>query len=117
MSDEDQPNPKAPDPVRRSLVLGRGACGIGRAIAVEFAANGADVVILGIAAPVSPASDAEPATLDDMAGTVRQVQGCGLPRPGPLPKRAGGVLAPYAVIPSSAVLDVASRPGPPLYSP
>jgi NAD(P)-dependent dehydrogenase (short-subunit alcohol dehydrogenase family) len=140
MSDDDQPDLKTPDPVRRSLVLGGGvaasvamaagaaaqtrtdarpdggphrldgqpmpeppanksagpvtpgrgtmltgkvavvtggARGIGRAIAVEFAANGADVVILDIAAPVSPASDAEPATLDDMAETVRQVQGYG----------------------------------------
>ncbi len=50
------------------------ARGIGRAIAVEFAANGADVVVLDIAAPVSPASDAKPATVDELNETVRQIQ-------------------------------------------
>ena len=53
------------------------ARGIGRAIAVEFAANGADVVVIDIAGPVSPASNAEPATPEDMAETVRQIQGYG----------------------------------------
>jgi hypothetical protein len=51
------------------------ARGIGRAIAVEFAANGADVVALDIAGPVSPASNAEPATpeeLDEAVGLIRQ---------------------------------------------
>ena len=38
------------------------ARGIGRAIAVEFAANGADVIAIDIADPVSPASNAKPAT-------------------------------------------------------
>jgi hypothetical protein len=37
------------------------ARGIGRAIAVEFALNGAEVIALDIAGPVSPASNAEPA--------------------------------------------------------
>jgi phosphoglycerate dehydrogenase-like enzyme len=37
------------------------ARGIGRAIAVEFAANGADVIAVDIAGPVSPASNAVPA--------------------------------------------------------
>ena len=53
------------------------ARGIGRAIAVEFAANGADVVALDIAAPVSTASDAQPATPEELAETVRQIQGYG----------------------------------------
>jgi len=50
------------------------ARGIGRAIAVEFAANGADVVALDIAGPVSPASNATPATPDELAETVRQIK-------------------------------------------
>jgi NAD(P)-dependent dehydrogenase (short-subunit alcohol dehydrogenase family) len=50
------------------------ARGIGRAIAVEFAANGADVVALDIAGPVSPASNAVPATPEDLDETVRQIR-------------------------------------------
>jgi NAD(P)-dependent dehydrogenase (short-subunit alcohol dehydrogenase family) len=53
------------------------ARGIGRAIAVEFAANGADVVALDIAGPVSPASNATPATPAELADTVRQIQAYG----------------------------------------
>ena len=55
-------------PGRGSILAGKvavvtgAARGIGRAIAVEFAANGADVAVLDIAGPVSPgASDAKPA--------------------------------------------------------
>ncbi len=58
-------------------VVTGGARGIGRAIAVEFAANGADVVVLDIAGPVSPASDAKPATPEDLAQTVRQIRAYG----------------------------------------
>jgi len=58
-------------------VVTGGARGIGRAIAVEFAANGADVVVLDIAGPVSVASDAKPATLEDLAETVRQIKAYG----------------------------------------
>jgi NADP-dependent 3-hydroxy acid dehydrogenase YdfG len=74
------------DPVRpgrgsmlagKTAVVTGGARGIGRAIAVELAANGADVVALDIAGPVSPASDAVPATPDELAGTVRQIRGYG----------------------------------------
>jgi NAD(P)-dependent dehydrogenase (short-subunit alcohol dehydrogenase family) len=67
-------------PGRGSALAGKvavvtgGARGIGRAIAVELAANGADVVALDIAGPVSPASDAEPATPAELAETVRQIQ-------------------------------------------
>ena len=50
------------------------ARGIGRAIAVEFAANGADVVALDIAGPVSPTADAIPATQDELEETVAQIQ-------------------------------------------
>ena len=50
------------------------ARGIGRAIAVEFAANGADVVALDIAGPVSPTADAIPATEAELAETVAGIQ-------------------------------------------
>jgi NAD(P)-dependent dehydrogenase (short-subunit alcohol dehydrogenase family) len=50
------------------------ARGIGRAIAVEMAANGADVVALDIAGPVSPASNAEPATPAELDETIRQIR-------------------------------------------
>ena len=50
------------------------ARGIGRAIAVEMAANGADVVAIDIAGPVSPASNAQPATPQDLEETVRQIR-------------------------------------------
>jgi len=53
------------------------ARGIGRAIAVELAANGADVVALDIAGPVSTASNAVPATPEELAETVKQIQGYG----------------------------------------
>jgi NAD(P)-dependent dehydrogenase (short-subunit alcohol dehydrogenase family) len=53
------------------------ARGIGRAIAVEFAANGADVVALDIAGPVSTASNAQPATPEELDETVRQIQAYG----------------------------------------
>jgi NAD(P)-dependent dehydrogenase (short-subunit alcohol dehydrogenase family) len=49
------------------------ARGIGRAIAVEFAANGADVVALDIAGPVSPASNAEPATPAELDETIKLI--------------------------------------------
>ena len=53
------------------------ARGIGRAIAVEFAANGADVVVIDIAGFVSTASNAKPATPQDMDETVRQIRAYG----------------------------------------
>ena len=53
------------------------ARGIGRAIAVEFAANGADVVALDIAGPVSTASNAVPATPAELDETVRQIKAYG----------------------------------------
>ena len=53
------------------------ARGIGRAIAVEFAANGADVVVLDIAGPVSAASDAKPASPEELEETVRQIKAYG----------------------------------------
>jgi NAD(P)-dependent dehydrogenase (short-subunit alcohol dehydrogenase family) len=53
------------------------ARGIGRAIAVEFAANGADVVVVDIAGFVSPASNAVPATPQELDETVRQIKAYG----------------------------------------
>jgi NAD(P)-dependent dehydrogenase (short-subunit alcohol dehydrogenase family) len=53
------------------------ARGIGRAIAVEMAANGAEVVALDIAGPVSIASNAVPSTPADLDETIRQIRGYG----------------------------------------
>jgi NAD(P)-dependent dehydrogenase (short-subunit alcohol dehydrogenase family) len=53
------------------------ARGIGRAIAVELAANGADVAIFDIAGYVSPASNATPATPAELAETERQIKALG----------------------------------------
>jgi NAD(P)-dependent dehydrogenase (short-subunit alcohol dehydrogenase family) len=50
------------------------ARGIGRAIAVEMAANGADVVAIDIAGHVSPASNAVPATPEELDETVRLIK-------------------------------------------
>lgn len=56
------------------VVVTGAARGIGRAIAVEMAANGADVVAVDIAGEVSPASNAVPATpgeLDETVGLIK----------------------------------------------
>ena len=50
------------------------ARGIGRAIATELAANGADVVAIDIAGPVSPTADAMPATEAELAETVDRIR-------------------------------------------
>ncbi len=70
-------------PGRGSMLQGKvavvtgAARGIGRAIAVEFAANGADVVCIDICGPVSTASNAKPATREDLDESVRQIRGYG----------------------------------------
>jgi NAD(P)-dependent dehydrogenase (short-subunit alcohol dehydrogenase family) len=53
------------------------ARGIGRAIAVELAANGADIVAIDIAGPVSPASNALPATPEELDETARMIRAFG----------------------------------------
>ncbi len=70
-------------PGRGSVLQGKvavvtgAARGIGRAIAVEMAANGADIVALDICGPVSPSSDAKPADRADLDETARRIQAFG----------------------------------------
>ncbi len=61
----------------KTAVVTGAARGIGRAIAVEYAANGADVVCLDICGFVSTASNAKPATPADLDETVRQIRAYG----------------------------------------
>jgi NAD(P)-dependent dehydrogenase (short-subunit alcohol dehydrogenase family) len=58
---------------KMALVTGA-ARGIGRAIATEYAANGADVIALDIAGPVSPTADAIPATQTELVETVNHIE-------------------------------------------
>ena len=82
----EPPSDKSAGPIkpgRGSMLTGKTAVvtgaarGIGRAIAVEMAANGADVVCLDICGFVSTASNAKPATLADLDETVRQIKAYG----------------------------------------
>ncbi|MFC0501229.1 SDR family oxidoreductase [Asaia krungthepensis] len=61
----------------RIAVVTGAARGIGRAIAVEYAANGADVAIIDIAGPVSSVADAMPATGDELEETARLIRDYG----------------------------------------
>ena len=58
-------------------VITGAARGIGRAIAWEMAANGADIVALDICGPVSTASNAEPATASELDVTADGVRKLG----------------------------------------
>jgi NAD(P)-dependent dehydrogenase (short-subunit alcohol dehydrogenase family) len=94
-----QPVPEPPDdrsagpirPGRGTILTGKiavvtgAARGIGRAIAVEMAANGADVIVVDIAGPVSTASNAVPATPEELDETVGLIRGYG--------RRAEGIKA------------------------
>jgi NAD(P)-dependent dehydrogenase (short-subunit alcohol dehydrogenase family) len=53
------------------------ARGIGRAIAVELAANGADIVAIDIAGFVSPASNAVPASPEELEDTAKMIRAFG----------------------------------------
>jgi NAD(P)-dependent dehydrogenase (short-subunit alcohol dehydrogenase family) len=79
----EPPADKSAGPVRpgrgsqlsgKVAVVTGAARGIGRAIAVELAANGADVVAVDICGPVSPASNAVPATPQELEETVREIR-------------------------------------------
>lgn len=88
---DGQPMPEPPAersagpirPGRATMLEGKiavvtgGARGIGRAIAVEMAANGADVVVVDTAGPVSPASNAAPATQEELDTTVQMIKSFG----------------------------------------
>src|ERR1700761_5370228 len=82
----EPPDDRSAGPIkagRGSMLTGKvavvtgAARGIGRAIAVEMAANGANVVAIDIVGYVSSASNAKPATPEDLAETVRQIRGFG----------------------------------------
>jgi hypothetical protein len=88
---EGQPMPEPPaeksaGPIRpgrgsvlqdKVAVVTGAARGIGRAIALEMAANGADVVVIDIAGHVSPASNAAPASQEELDETVRMIKAFG----------------------------------------
>ena len=59
------------------VVMTGAARGIGRAIAVKMAANGADVVAVDIAGMVSPASNAAPASQEELDETARMIKSFG----------------------------------------
>ena len=82
--DLSHPAPEGlPSPNKGALLTGRvavvtgAARGIGRAIAWEMAANGADIVALDICGPVSTASNAVPATMSDLDATADGVKKLG----------------------------------------
>lgn len=82
----EPPSERSAGPIRQGrgsmlqdkvAVVTGAARGIGRAIAVEMAANGADVVVVDIAGPVSPASNAVPATSAELDETIHLIKSFG----------------------------------------
>jgi NAD(P)-dependent dehydrogenase (short-subunit alcohol dehydrogenase family) len=63
-------------PGKAAIVTGA-ARGIGRAAVVAFAREGADVMGIDIAGPVSPTLEVAPATPEDLAETGRLVEAAG----------------------------------------
>ena len=61
----------------KAAIVTGAARGIGRAVAVAFALEGADVMGIDIAGPVSRTLEVEPATSDELAETGRLVQATG----------------------------------------
>ncbi len=61
----------------KAAIVTGAARGIGRATAVAFAREGADVMGIDIAGPVSPTLEVEPATPEDLMETGRLVQAAG----------------------------------------
>jgi NAD(P)-dependent dehydrogenase (short-subunit alcohol dehydrogenase family) len=70
----------APDAGRlkgKAAIITGAARGIGRATAIAFAREGADVMGIDIAGPVSPTLEVQPATIDELAETGRLVAAAG----------------------------------------
>jgi len=61
----------------KTAVITGAARGIGRALAVAFAAEGADIMGIDLAGPVSGVSEASPSTQADFEETARLVKGYG----------------------------------------
>lgn len=59
---------------KKIAVITGAARGIGRAAAVAFAREGADVIGIDICAPVCPSSGVKPSTIEDLNETGRQVK-------------------------------------------